>query len=151
MYLDFGLASVHHVLILVVASVLAGEAVLLRVPPTGGVLERLARLDLLYGVCAALLLAVGAGRVLYGAKGSAYHLHNPMFWVKMALFALVGALSLVPTLRFLRWLRAWKANAVLPNPAEWSQTCTWVFVEIHLLTGVVIAAAAMARGLGYTW
>jgi len=73
---------------------------------------------------------------------------NPVFWGKMALFGVIGALSIVPTLRFIRWKRALSANT-LPEAAQWQSTRRFVFAEVHLLFFVVLCAAAMARGIGH--
>lgn len=49
-------------------------------------------------------------RAKYAAKGWDYYQHNPYFWAKMAAFAIVGMLSIPPTIAFIRWKRALKQN-----------------------------------------
>lgn len=64
------------------------------------------------------------------------------------MFALIGALSIVPTMRFLKWGRAARRNAAVPSEAEWRSTRQLVFIESHLLILIVLAAVLMARGIG---
>jgi putative membrane protein len=56
-------------------------------------------------LAAVLALGSGAARVVWFGKGAAFYLHNPVFYIKLALFAAVGLMSIPPTLQFLRWLR----------------------------------------------
>src|SRR3546814_15852235 len=64
-------------------------------------------------------LVVGFLRVFHGVMGEDFYLHNPWFHAKVGAFALVGLVSICPTVRFLRWRKALKADpAFLPAPAE---------------------------------
>src|SRR3546814_7634150 len=89
---------------------LVAEAVLLRGDIDASVLGRLAGLDAGYGVSAMLLLVVGLCRVFFGLKGWDFYLHNPWFHAKLGAFVLVGLMSILPTLRFLRWRKALRAD-----------------------------------------
>jgi putative membrane protein len=145
--LDFWLATAHHATLLILVSALGAHSVLLRLSPSAEVVQRLARLDLLYGISAVLLLVAGGLRLSFGAKGVAFYTGNPVFWGKMAVFVLIGALSIVPTLRFIRWKRDLPQG--LPEATQWTSTRKIVFTEVHLLFFVAMAAAAMARGIGH--
>lgn len=145
---DFLLACLHHIALLVLVGSLGAEAALLRLPPQGEVIARLARLDALYGLSALVLLLAGGARLSLGGKGVAFYIGNPVFWCKIAVFALIGLLSLKPTLSFLRWRRAWRTEAQLPDAQAWRRVRQTVFAEVHLLAVVVVCAAAMARGIG---
>ena len=145
---DFLLASAHHILLLLLVAVLAGEAVLLRQTPSAGALQSLGRLDALYGLSAVLLVLVGIARLVWGSKGWGFYSDNPVFWVKMVLFGAIGLLSVVPTLRFTRWRKAHVATGALPTLADWQRTRRLAWAQLHVLPLVAIAAAAMARGIG---
>jgi putative membrane protein len=67
----------------------------------------------------------------------------------MALFVLIGLISIIPTLRFIRWRRAFQADGRLPDKALWEQTRKLAMLQLHMLALVAIAAAAMARGIGH--
>ncbi|HZH43805.1 MAG TPA: DUF2214 family protein [Lysobacter sp.] len=144
---DFLLAALHHLLVYGLVAMLVAEAVLLRAPRlTGDTLHRLARLDAGYGISALLLLGVGLARIGFGLKGHDFYAHNPWFWAKLGTFLLVGLLSIAPTLRFLRWRRALRADpAFEPAAAELSRMRGLLRVQLGLLALVFVFAAAMAR------
>lgn len=146
---DFFLAVTHHLALLILVGALSAESALLRLAPQGEIVERLARLDALYGISAVTMLLAGGARLAWGAKDWVFYSGNLLFWLKLLLFALVGVLSIVPTLRFLAWRKKWRSDRQLPSPSLWAQTRKRVFLEVHLLIGMAICAAAMARGIGY--
>lgn len=148
MTLDWLLASAHHIILLTLVSALAGEAVLLRLPPSAEILSRLGFLDALYGLSALLLLAIGGSRTVWGLKGWAFYSGNPAFWFKMIVFTVIGILSIGPTVKFFRWRKQHAADGSLPAAHEWSGVQRLVMIQAHALALVVIAAAAMARGIG---
>ena len=142
--LDTGLAIAHHILVFGLATMLAMELAYLRgvTPP----LARLAGLDAGYGVTSLLIVAIGVCRVLWGAKGWTAYEANPFFWAKVGTFAVMGLCSIAPTLAFLRWRKASRADpAFAPQGAEVARVALWVRIEILLLFLVVGFAAAMAR------
>jgi putative membrane protein len=146
---DWLLASGHHIALLLMVSVLGAEAVLLRQAASEALLKSLGRLDALYGLSALALLLIGGARLSLGAKGIEFYSGNPVFWLKIALFATIGLISIIPTVRFIRWRRAHAASGALPDVHAWAQTRKLAMVQLHLLPFVAIAAAAMARGIGH--
>lgn len=148
---DFLLASVHHLLAFGLVAMLVTQSVLLGRTPDAPSLRRLSGVDMGLGLTATLLLAVGLARVFHGIKGADFYLHNPWFHAKLGAFVLAAALSLVPTLRFVRWRRAMKADpAWLPPPGEVAAMRRIVRIELLLIAVILVAAAGMARhgGLG---
>lgn len=117
MDLDLALAIAHHLLILLPAAALVAEWALLHGPVHGPAITRLARLDAIYGISALLAVAIGALRAMYGMKGPHYHLHDPWFWTKLGVFALIGLLSVQPALAFLRWRRRQRVQRAFAAPA----------------------------------
>jgi putative membrane protein len=146
---DWLLASGHHIAFVLLISVLVAEAVLLRQTASPQLLVSLGRLDAFYGMSAGVLLVLGLMRLGMGAKGFAFYSGNWVFWAKMVLFAVMGLISIIPTVRFIRWRRAHEATGKLPDAQAWTQTRKLVMAQLHLLPWVVIAAAAMARGIGH--
>jgi putative membrane protein len=106
--------------------------------------RRVAAIDVAYGAIATLILAVGVLRVLFAAKGWAYYAANPFFWAKLASFLAMGLVSIVPTVRFIRWRRALRDDA-LPPPAEIAAVQRFLWLEALLFAAVVAFAATMAR------
>ena len=105
--------------------------------------------DRWYGVCAAMLLVVGALRVAYFEKGWAFYAVNPFFFVKIGLFLLIGLISIYPTIRFIKWGPQLKQGAA-PVLAEREYTLIAIALrtELVLLVGVALCASLMARGIG---
>ena len=147
---DLALAALHHLLVFGLVAMLVAEAVLLRGPLTTDAIPRLAKLDGGYGMCAGLLLVVGLGRVFHGIKGPDFYLHNPYFHAKIGAFVLVGLLSILPTMKFLRWRKAQRANpGFLPDTAQLARLRTLLRIELVLLAAIFVLAAAMARYGGF--
>lgn len=142
-----GLAIVHHLLVFGLAIMLAVELAYLRgerVP-----VKALAGLDAGYGAMAVLLLLAGAARVLWGDKGWVFYQDNPYFWAKVGTFLLIGLLSVPPTMLFLKWRKAFRANAAFqPDATEVARAARFVRFEVLLLFPLVAFAAAMARWTG---
>jgi putative membrane protein len=150
MIADALLAWLHFTAILILASALGAEALLLRAQPGAATLRSLARADLLYGIAAGLVIITGLLRFYFGAKGFSFYTGNAVFWTKVSLFAVIGVLSVPPTLKFIRWRRAATADPhYFPAAGELAATRRIVFIELHLLTLVPLAAVLMARGIGH--
>jgi putative membrane protein len=147
--LDLVLAVLHHLLILSLAGLLAAELVLVKPGVSGAGLRTLGLVDAGYGATATLILAVGFGRVFLGAKGSAFYIGNPVFWAKIAAFAVVGLLSIAPTIAILKWRGRAKADPAFAPPAdEVAKVHTTLLLELGVFALIPIFAAAMARGYG---
>jgi putative membrane protein len=146
---DFLFACAHHLLIFALAGVIAYEVAAVRVGMSASDIARVGRVDLWYGILAGLILAVGFARANFAAKGWTYYAHNHFFWAKIGCFAIVGLLSIVPTMRFIRWRRALKADsAALPRPGAIAAVRRFLWAEVFFFALIPIFAAAMARGFG---
>jgi len=148
MWTDAILAYLHFAAIFSLIWFLAKEWTLLRAGAADIDIDSLARADAFFGMISGLVLATGALRAVFGLKGWSFYAHNPAFWVKISLFALVGLLSIVPTKAFLRWRKAKRENAAFRVPeAEWQRSRRMVLVEMHLVALIPLAAVIMSRGL----
>ena len=147
MTLEAVLAALHMVAILTLVVFLTSEAALCRSEwMNPAVVKRLARLDLIYGITAVVLLATGLARLYFGVKGLSWYVSQPLFHVKMTLFVLMGLLSIKPTLTFRRWLKALNQTGALPGEAEVRSTRRWVMVQSHILPVVAVVAEFWGRG-----
>jgi len=146
MLTDFLLASLHHLLLFGLIAMLALQSALLSRPLDAAAVRRLAGIDRGYGISAVLLLLAGGARLFHGVKGSDYYLHNPWFHAKLGAFLLAAALSLWPTLAFLRWRRQLRAEAAwTPDPAQVARLRLIVRIEFALIALILVFAAGMAR------
>lgn len=149
MALDWTLASLHHLAFLILAAILAFELALTEQDVGARAILRLSRVDAWYGAMAALVLAVGVARVFLGARGPQYYGANTLFWIKMALFAAVAAISALPTMRILLWRRSARLDAHFAAPkAEIARVRAALWAEVVLFAMIPVAAAGMARGYG---
>ena len=147
---DAGLAWLHFLFAFIMVGALVAEAFILRLPVDGRVARLLSRVDLFYGISAGLVILAGISRVIWGAKGWAYYQAQPFFWAKMATFAFIGLISIPPTLTFMRWSRAARADAsaLVPEP-EVKRMRRLVVIETHLIALLLLFATLMARGIGF--
>ena len=109
----------------------------------------LARIDLLYLIAAVLALATGVARLVWYGKGAVFYLHNPVFYLKLALFVAIGLISIPPTIQYLRWMRLLKASAgAVAADFEVLRSRRYVLVELVLFALIPLLAVLMARGIG---
>jgi putative membrane protein len=105
--------------------------------------------DAFYGVAATTVLVTGVLRVLYFGKGTDYYVNNPIFWVKVGLFLLVGTVSLYPTISFIRWVNSLRQQLPPKVPTEVVMGLRRVIqVELLGFLAIPLFAALMARGIG---
>jgi len=149
MTLEAILAYLHLLAILTMVVFIASEAALCRVEwMNKAVVERLARVDMVYGIAAVLVLATGLARTWWGVKGTAWYWTNPLLHVKVTLFVVIGIISIFPTLTYARWRKAVRAGGPLPAEAEVRKTRRLVMVQAHLIAVIPLFAVFLARGFG---
>lgn len=101
--------------------------------------------DTLWGLAALLWLGTGLGRAFGGLeKGTDWYLHQPLFWVKMALFLGILLVELWPMVSLIRW----RIDPTRVDPALFPTFSRLNNVEGVLLAAMPFVASAMARGIG---
>lgn len=145
MLADLTLAIFHHVVVFAIFAVYAIRVSFVRPGLQGDATARLARFDAAYGGLALLALVVGFARVFLGLKGWEYYGGYWVFWAKVASFAVVGLLSIKPTLEF----RKWRKVSQSISASEIAQVQPWMRAEGAFLLLILVFAAMMARGIGY--
>ncbi|RFB81362.1 DUF2214 family protein [Methylovirgula sp. 4M-Z18] len=143
--LDLTLAFAHHLLAFGLLALLVAELMLLSAALDAAKLALLGRIDMAFGIAAGLILVVGFSRAVFAEKGWLYYSHNLAFWAKLAVFLVIGLLSIRPTLRFIAWQRG---GAALPSAGEVAAVRRLVWAELALFALLPLLAAAMARGYG---
>ncbi len=150
LWLDAILAYTHFIAIMLVASTVIAEVVLCRPGLTLPWAQRLGRIDILYLVAAALALTSGLLRLFFGVKGSSFYVSNPVFWIKMGLFLLTGLISIIPTLRFIRWTKTLRNDpASVISHSELAGTARILYLELAVLALIPLMATLMSRGFGF--
>ncbi len=142
-------ALLHHLAAFALVACLLTEWSLLRTPPDVARARQLLATDLAYGLCALLLLAFGAARVLWFGKGLDYYLGNAFFHAKLGAFLLMGLLSAAPTRTFLGWRAALRRQQVPDaSPRELARLRAILLAELALVPPILLCAVLMARGHG---
>ena len=105
--------------------------------------------DVIYGLAGVAILVTGILRVKYFGQGGDFYTENPIFWIKIIVFALVGSLSLYPTITYVLWaIPLSKGN--LPQVKENLVSRLRLIINIELVgfASIPFLATLMARGVG---
>ncbi len=142
-------AFLHHVSAFTLFAALVVEFVLLRGTLTLENARKIMRADMIFGISAGVLLLIGLARVFYFEKGATYYLHTWTFHAKLSLFVIVGLISIIPTLEFLRWRPAVKAGQVPEvSPEKIKSVRSIIHYEMLGVVLIILFAALMAKGIG---
>jgi putative membrane protein len=149
MILDAILQYLHISAILALVVFISSEAALCRPQwMNAQVVERLVIVDRIYGIAAGVVLGTGLIRVYLGTKGASWYWHNWLLHVKLTLFIVVGLISILPTVRFIRWRKALRADGAMPSEDEVRKARKLVMLQAHIIPLIPLAAAFLARGFG---
>ncbi len=149
MTLEAVLAYLHILAILTMVVFISSEAALCRVQwLNAAVVERLARVDMVYGIAAVAVLATGFARTWWGIKGTVWYWTNPLLHVKLALFIIIGVISIFPTLTYVRWRKTLRSSGSLPAEADIRKTRKLVMIQAHIIAVIPLVAVFFARGFG---
>jgi putative membrane protein len=143
-------AFVHHIAAFLVFATLMLELVLLRNELTLSSARSIVRMDMVYGIAATVLLIAGFVRVFHTEKGAGYYFESGSFLLKLALFIVVGLLSIYPTVQFLRWRKTLREGRVPQlDDATRRRIRRLIHIELTLIAVIILMAIMMARGLWY--
>lgn len=146
--MESALAYLHFASILALTGLLAVEFSLCNEHLQPGHVRLLSRIDLGYVAAAIAVLATGLIRLTWLARGPAFYLGNPFFYLKIALFIAIGLISIAPTLQFIRWNRALDDGRVrVLSGADIARVRRFVGLELLLLALIPLTAVLMARGV----
>ena len=105
--------------------------------------------DLIYGLAGLAILITGILRVKYYGQGGEFYTSNPIFWVKVSLYVVIGLISLYPTTTYILWAIPLSKNK-LPVISENLVKRFKIIIMTELVGFAVIPffATLMARGIG---
>ena len=147
--MEAAIAYLHFVSILSVTAFLVTELYLCNRDVQPPQVKTLAQVDLFYMLAAIAALTTGLLRLFAVGKGAGFYLHNPVFYIKIALFAAVGLISILPTRQFMQWNRAIKAGADrILRDDDIVTARRYIALELALLALIPLTAVLMARGIG---
>jgi putative membrane protein len=146
MTLEISLRYVHFISIFAIVGSLVSEHLLLKKEVTRAELDRLSKIDAVYGIAALILVSVGLTLWLGSiGKPAIYYTKNWIFLTKVGLFSLIGILSIYPTVFFIK-NRKGDPDELVKIP----QSIFWMLrLELLLLFVIPLLAGLMARGVGF--
>jgi putative membrane protein len=146
MTLEILLRYIHFISIFAIVGSLVSEHLLLKKSMTRAEIGRVSRIDAVYGL-AALTLVIAGLTLWLGSVGkpSWFYSKNWVFHLKITLVAVVGLLSIYPTVFFLRNRKGIASETVVIP----SSVFMMVRIELLLLLVIPLLAGLMAHGVGY--
>lgn len=142
-------AFLHHIAAFTLVAVLVLEFVLIKDEFNIKTARKLQVADIVFGASAGVVLIVGFLRVFYFEKGAAYYFHSLPFIAKLALFTLIGLLSIYPTVEFLSWRKSLKAGRLpLVSDGKRRLIRSLIHWELSAVVLLILGASLMARGVG---
>lgn len=149
MALDAFLAYLHFASIFALFGYLTVEMVTIKGELDAAAIRRIARADIIYFGSAMAVLATGMLRMAFGAKGADYYLSWWPIYAKIGTFVVIGVMSVIPTLAFLRWKKSVALDPAFKVPPEEQRRMRrFIMAELHLAALIPVFAVMMARGLG---
>ena len=142
-------AYIHYLSFMLCFGALIYERISLKANPNRQEAISMVIADIIYGIAGIALLVSGIYRVIKFGQGSEFYTQNPIFWSKIIVFALVGSLSLYPTITYVLWaIPLSKGN--LPEVAEnlVSRLRLIINIELVVFASIPFLATLMARGVG---
>ena len=142
-------AYIHYLSFMLCFGALIFERISLKPNPNREEAISMVIADIIYGIAGIALLVSGILRVIKFGQGSEFYTENPIFWTKIIVFALVGSLSIYPTITYVLWaIPLSKGN--LPKVTDNLAARLRLIVNIELLgfASIPFLATLMARGVG---
>jgi putative membrane protein len=140
------LRYLHFISVFTIAGTLLSEHFLLKKTMLREEIGKLARIDAIYGIAALTLLCAGLTLWLGGfGKPAVYYSKNWIFHTKITCFALIGLLSIYPTVFFIKSRKGDQKESIeIPRAVIWM-----LRFELLLLFIIPMLAGLMARGVGF--
>ena len=143
------IAYIHYLSFMLCFGALVFERISLKVDPSRKEAISMVVADIIYGIAGIALLVSGIYRVIKFGQGSEFYTENPIFWTKIIVFALVGSLSLYPTITYVLWaIPLSKGNLPQVNENLVSRLRLIVNIELVGFASIPFLATLMTRGVG---
>tara|TARA_B100000579_G_C22745668_1_gene811379 strand:+ start:541 stop:1023 length:483 start_codon:yes stop_codon:yes gene_type:complete len=144
-------AYIHYLSFMLCFGALIYERISLKPEPSREEAISMVLADIVYGIAGIALLISGIYRVIKFGQGADFYTDNPIFWTKIVVFAVVGSLSLYPTITYVLWAIP-LSKGKLPNVTNNLVSRLRVIINIELIgfASIPFLATLMARGIGLT-
>ncbi|WP_299076964.1 DUF2214 family protein [uncultured Paraglaciecola sp.] len=134
---------IHFVGIIVLAGTLVAEHMLLTGQVSLAQMKKIARIDMVYGVSAFVVLIAGLTLWLAVGKPAEFYTSNPVFHTKLTLFVIMALLSIYPSLYIFKASRGKESLMTIPP-----KVINAIRVELTCLVLIPVLAVFMAKGYG---
>ena len=142
-------AYIHYLSFMLCFGALVFERVSVKTNPNKEEAISIVIADVIYGIAGVALLVSGIYRVIKFGQGSDFYTDNPIFWTKIIVFAIVGSLSLYPTVTYVLWsVPLIKGELPKVNSKLVSRLKLILNIELAGLALIPFLATPMARGIG---
>ena len=142
-------AYIHYLGIILCFGALMFERFILKVNLNKNETISIIIADVIYGIAGLAILITGILRVKYYGQGGEFYTSNPIFWVKVSLYIVVGLISLYPTTTYILWAIPLSKNK-LPVISEnlVKRFKLIIMTELVGFTVIPFFATLMSRGIG---
>ena len=142
-------AYLHYLSFMICFGALIFERISLKTDPNKKEAISMVIADVIYGVAGIALLVSGIYRVIKFGQGADFYTQIPLFWTKIITFAIVGSLSLYPTITYILWAIP-LSKGKLPEVTSNLVARLKIILNIELVGFALIPffATLMARGIG---
>lgn len=145
-------ATGHYTSVLVAYGLLVAERMLVKSNPSAREATMISLVDAGYGIVGLGILYSGFLRATKYAKGWDFYSHSPLFWAKMLALGILTALSLYPTITFIRGA---VAAAKLEDKSEFVPVSEGLAARLKLIINaelgtfllIPLFATLMSRGI----
>lgn len=142
----YSIVSYFHIAaVFVLFSSLIIELALLKKEMTKNDIKIITKADLFFGISAGVTVVLGLLRMYHFGKGVDYYLMNHLFIMKLSAFAIVGVLSIYPTITFLKARKIKEDKIQLEN---FKPIKLIILFEITILLIIPFLAVLVTNGLG---
>lgn len=135
--------SLHFIAIFTLVAALVTEHMLLKPEMNRQELRKIARVDMIYGIAAVLVLIAGSLLLVKVGKPSVFYFENPLFHIKGTLFIIIALLSIYPTIFFIKHRNSLQEVVKVPR-----KIIIFNRIQLTLVFIIPIFATLMARGIG---
>lgn len=139
----------HFAGIITLFATLIVEAILFNRAISAPIARIIGKVDAWFGIASVVVLATGLLKMFYFGKGTIYYTHNYLLWSKLVLFTIIGALSIYPTVYFIRWRKQLKKReAIVISDKDYRLISRLIFLELLIAASIPLLAVFLARGFG---
>ena len=138
----------HYLGIMILMGALIAMHLMLKPDTLKQQLKLITAVDLFFWLAALLVLASGLLRwFVYDPKGTAFFSTNPLFHIKLTLFALMIILAIFPCLKLSKWRRQKRQeNDLVVKEKDVKKQLMFIRLELLLLAIIPLLAVMVALG-----